>query len=197
MDFIKNEFIDDEVLLMYRCGSYAFGTSNENSDEDYIVVLKDFKGMTHRNNGKKEYFIFGLRAWGMKMEFSDFYDEYNEIFNDEIMAFPDNLVYMSETIRPDVEKYISVFPSKIKIWCKKIYSYYDFFYSNNFIEKNMYHLIRIRSIVERYKATGSFSLELSSKVKEWIAKFKTAPDKKLYKNGLKAALDYFKKEAEA
>ena len=26
MDFIKNEFIDDEVLLMYRCGSYAFGT---------------------------------------------------------------------------------------------------------------------------------------------------------------------------
>ena len=24
MDFIKNEFIDDEVLLMYRCGSYAF-----------------------------------------------------------------------------------------------------------------------------------------------------------------------------
>ena len=57
MEFIKNEFIDDEVLLMYRCGSYAFGTSNENSDEDYIVVLKDFKGMTHRNNEKKEYFI--------------------------------------------------------------------------------------------------------------------------------------------
>lgn len=113
------------------------------------------------------------------------------------MAFPDNLVYMSETIRADVEKYINVFPSKIKIWCKKIYSYYDFFYSNNFIEKNMYHLIRIRSIVERYKATGSFSLELSSEVKEWIAKFKTAPDKKLYKNELKAALDYFKKEAEA
>lgn len=197
MEFIKNEFIDDEVLLMYRCGSYAFGTSNENSDEDYIVVLKDFKGMTHRNNGKKEYFIYGLRAWKMKMEFSDFYDEYNEIFNDEIMAFPDNLVYMSETIRPDVKKYISIFPSKIKIWCKKIYSYYDFLYSNNFIEKNMYHLIRIRSIVERYKATGSFSLELSNEVKEWIARFKTAQDKKLYKNELKAALDYFKKEVEA
>lgn len=54
--------------------------------------------MTHRNNGKKEYFVYGLRVWKSKMEFSDSYDEYNEIFNDEIMAFPDNLVYMSETI---------------------------------------------------------------------------------------------------
>ena len=54
--------------------------------------------MTHRNNGKKEYFVYGLRTWKSKMEFSDSYDEYNEIFNDEIMAFPDNLVYMSETI---------------------------------------------------------------------------------------------------
>lgn len=60
----------------------------------------------------------------------------------------------------------------------------------------MYHLIRIRSIVERYKATGSFSLELLSEVKEWIAKFKAASNKKLYKNELKAVLDYFKKEAE-
>ena len=45
MEFIKKTFKKDTILLIYKCGSYAFGTSNELSDEDYIVVLKDFNGL--------------------------------------------------------------------------------------------------------------------------------------------------------
>ena len=69
MEFIKQQFRRDEVLLFYKCGSYAFGTSTDISDEDYVVVLKEFKGITHRSKGKKEYFIFGLEEWQEKQEF--------------------------------------------------------------------------------------------------------------------------------
>ena len=89
MEFIKKTFKKDTILLIYKCGSNAFGTSNELSDEDYIVVLKDFNGLTHLSNGKREYFIFGLEDWKAKEEFSDEFDEYFLMFNDEVLALND------------------------------------------------------------------------------------------------------------
>ena len=57
-------------------------------------------------------------------------------------------------------------------------------------------MIRIRHIVENYKATGSFSLELSPEILEWIKVYKTDSDKQKYKRVIKDALEYLRKEAE-
>lgn len=192
MEFIKKTFKKDTILLIYKCGSYAFGTSNELSDEDYIVVLKDFNGLTHLSNGKREYFIFGLEAWIDKQEFSDDYDSYFEIFNDEVLAFPNSIIYQNESINEFVEKYKNGFKDNYKIWIKKVVDYFDEYLKLNTINKQMYHLIRIKHIIENYEKFGSFSLDLSKEVLDWIDKYKKAENKRVYKDEIVDALIYLK-----
>ena len=190
MDFIKQQFRKDEVLLIYKCGSYAFGTSTEISDEDYVVVLKDFKGITHSSNGKKEYFIFGLEEWKEKQEFSDKYDEYYLIFNDEVLAFPESIIYAHESVKELVRKYKNEFASKYKLWLKNVISHFRFYFGIGDVNKSMYHLVRIKHLVENYKTTGVFSLKLSKEVSDWIYEFKKAQNKIPYRQTLYEALVY-------
>ena len=190
MDFIKQQFRRDEILLIYKCGSYAFGTSTDVSDEDYVVVLKEFKGITHSSNGKKEYFIFGLEEWKEKQEFSDKYDEYYLIFNDEVLAFPESIIYAHESIQELVEKYKNEFVLKYKLWIKNVVSHFKFYFGIGDVNKSMYHLIRIKHIVENYKTTGAFSLDLSKEVHEWILEFKKTQNKAPYRQTLYDALIY-------
>lgn len=194
MEFIKRIYRKDTVLLLYRCGSYAFGTSTDKSDEDYVVVLKDFNGLTHLTEGKKEYFIFGLEAWKDKQEFSDDYDEYFEIFNDEVLAFPNSIIYQDECMLELVEKYKNEFKNKYKTWLKKVISHFDYYLSQGMITKTMYHLIRIKHIIENYNVSGSFSLDLSKEVKSWIEEFKFATDKSIYKKEIEEAFIFIKNE---
>lgn len=194
MENIKRSFKKDTILLIYRCGSYAFGTSNENSDEDYVVVLQNFNGLTHLTEGKKEYFIFGLEAWKDKQEFSDEYAEYYEIFNDEVLSFPDSIIYLDDSISELVRKYQIEFKDKYKIWLNKVISHFEFYLNLKIINKQMYHLIRIKHIIENYKVSGSFSLDLSKEVLSFIDKYKRENDKSKYKKEIEEAFIYLKNE---
>lgn len=196
MENIKTEFKRDEILLLYKCGSYAFGTTTEASDEDYIVVLRDFKGTTHRSYGKKEYFIFGLDDWKAKEEFSNDFDEYFLMFNDEVLAFPNSIIYAHESVNELIEKYKNEFPLKCKLWLSKVISHYKFYFGIGDVNKSMYHLIRIKHIIENYRSSGVFSLELSKEISDWILKFKRAENKKIYKNDLYDALVFLEKQLE-
>ena len=194
MENIKKLFKKDKVLLVYRCGSYAFGTSTDKSDEDYIVVLQNFKGLTHFGVDKKEYFVFGIEEWKEKQEFSDDYDDYFEIFNDEILALPSTIIYQDESIKELIEKYKIDFKVNYKIWLKKVVRYFDSYLKLGTINKQMYHLIRIKHIIENYKVSGSFSLELSKEVVEWIKNYKASEDKRQFKRVINEALTYLKNE---
>ena len=197
MEIISQAFKNDKVLLLYKCGSYAFGTATDKSDEDYVVVLRDFKGLTHLSHGKKEYFIFGLEDWKEKQEFSDQLDEYFEIFNDEVLAFPYNILNKDESMDELIEYYKSKFTSNYKKWISKVVSYFRFYYDLGDINKNMYHLLRIRFMVENYLKTGSFSLELSEKVLNKILNFKASTDKEAYRTEINGALIYLQNLREA
>lgn len=196
MENIKAEFKRDEILLLYKCGSHAFGTTTDVSDEDYIVVLRDFKGTTHRSYGKKEYFIFGLEDWKAKEEFSDEFDEYFLMFNDEVLAFPNSIIYLHESVKELTEKYRNDFTSKYKLWLSKVVSHFRYYFGISNITKTMYHLIRIKHIVENYKTTGAFSLEMSKEVKNWILEFKKSKDRLIYRQTLHEALVYLEKVKE-
>ena len=189
MNYIKNAFKKDTILLVYKCGSHAFGTSSENSDEDFVVVLKNFNGLTHYEAGRKEYFIFGLDTWKEKQEFSDDYDDYFEI-----LALPETIVYQYESIKELIEKYKIDFKVNYKTWLKKVVRYFEDYIKLNTINKQMYHVIRIKHIVENYKKHGSFSLDLSKEVLDWIKKFKASESRKQYKNEIIEALIYLKNE---
>ena len=196
MDFIKQLFKRDEILLMYKCGSYAFGTSTDISDEDYVVVLKDFKGITHSSNGKKEYFIFGVDEWKEKQEFSDKYDEYYLIFNDEILAFPNTIIYKDDSMDELIEQYKNAFKDNYKKWLKKVVSHYSYYLNLGDVNKNMYHLFRIKFIVDRYLEKGIFSLELSDSLKGKIIKFKSLINRSSYEKEITEIVKYLNRLSE-
>lgn len=198
MKKILKEFKHEKVLLVYKCGSYAFGTCGESSDHDYVVVIRDFKGLTHRSDSEthSEYFIFGLPYWKGKMEYDEDLAEYYMAFNDEVLSFPESIVYIDDEIKPLVNQYVAEFPSQIKKWLKAVVAYFTRFVLLGDMEKRFYHLVRIKHIVERYKKTGTLSLELSPEVSEWIAEYKNAADKEQYKKDIHEAFNYLKKEAE-
>ena len=192
MENIKKLFKKDKILLMYHCGSYAFGTTNDQSDEDYVVVLENFNGLNHYESGRKEYFIFGIDAWKEKQEFCDDYDDYFEIHNDEILAFPNSIIYQDESIKELIEKYKDDFKDNYKIWLKKVVRYFESYIKLNTVNKQMYHVIRIKHIIENYEKFGSFSLDLSKEVVDWIDTFKKAENKKIFRDTIVEALTYLK-----
>ena len=196
MENIKRIFWNYKILIMYRCGSYAFNTSSRQSDEDYIVVLDGYNGVGHIGEDNKEYWIFGLEHFKQKMEFSPHLDKYYQIYNDEIFAFPNSIIYMDESIKPLIDKYINEFPSKVNLWLTKVIEYYQKPISIKDITKRCYHLLRIQDEVINFKNTGSFSLYLSDETKEKIRLFKLSYDKSLYQKEIIEAFNYLKKEVE-
>lgn len=196
MEKILKEFRHEKVLLIYRCGSHAFGTTTDKSDEDFVVVLKDFKGLMHMGGDGKEYFIFGLPFWRDKMEFSDDLAEYYEVHNDEIFSFPNTILYIDKEIEPLIEEYRAKFLDNYKVWLTKVVRYFARFIELGDYEKRYYHLVRIKHIIENYKTTGTFSLELSPEVIEWIAVYKAETDRVKYKADIDDALRYLKEESE-
>ncbi len=70
--------------------------------------------------------------------------------------------------------------------------YFNSILKLNTVNKQMYHLIRIKHIIENYEKFGSFSLDLSKEVIEWINEFKQAENKKLYRDTIVEALTYLK-----
>ena len=89
-----------------------------------------------------------------------------------------------------IEKYKNEFALKYKLWIKNIVSHFKFYFGIGDVNKSMYHLIRIKHIVENYKTTGAFSLDLSKEVHEWILEFKKAQNKAPYRQTLYEALVY-------
>lgn len=198
MERILKEFKHDKVLLVYRCGSAAFGTYTENSDQDYVVVLRDFNGITHRIDpeSKKEFFIFGLNFWKDKMEYDEDLNEYYTAFNDELLSFPDTVEFIDDEIKPLVKQYVDEFPTRIHKWLHEVVLYFSRFVALGGMEKKFYHLVRIKHIVERYNKTGVLSLELSPEVKQWLLEYKTATDREQYRGQIHTALNYLKRETE-
>ena len=101
-----------------------------------------------------------------------------------------NIINKDESIDELIEFYKSSFSSKYKKWISKVVSYFRFHYDLGDINKNMYHLLRIRFMVENYLKTGSFSLELSEKVLNKILNFKASTDKEAYRTEINGALIY-------
>ena len=64
------------------------------------------------------------------------------------------------------------------------------------VNKSMYHLVRIKHLVENFKTTGVFSLELSKEVSDWIIEFKKSKNKLPFRQTLYEALVYLENQKE-
>lgn len=195
MDNIKNHYPYDDILLMYKCGSSAFGIITETSDLDYVVVLKDFKGTDHLQVDDNEYFVFGVKQWISKMEFENHLPLYYMMFNDEVLAFPDNVVVLADEFKDIFNKYKDRdFKLVYKKWLKMNISYFEEYLLRGIFTKTLYHIFRIKDMIEHFKKTGSLSLSISLDVKQLIDEYKSSDDFSKYKNKLLNDFNVIKQE---
>lgn len=193
METIKSLFPDSKLLLLYRCGSKAFGTDNEFSDNDYIAVIDNFKGMTYIKEEESEYFVYDLETWKKKITFDDSISEYHEVFNfDEILTFDTAVVHADDVVKPLLEELKKNYLTYYNKWIKRIVDYFDFYIGMGGLNKNFYHLLRFRTIVGNYKKSGSFSLDLGDR-KAHILDYKNG-NREPFRKEINEALKYFKKE---
>jgi len=102
------------------------------------------------------------------------------------------LSLIGETVTDMYDSFNNDFKDNYKIWLKKVVRYFESYIKLNTVNKQMYHVIRIKHIIENYEKFGSFSLALSKEVVDWIDTFKKAENKKLYKDTIVEALVYLK-----
>lgn len=197
MENLKKYFPKYKVLALYICGSVLFGTEEENSDLDYVVILDGFSGMHHIKEGKKEYFIFSKDAWIDKMKFSSDLPEYYKVFNDEILNIQKSLIYLDASFEDEFNSCVNRdFKTLYKQWLKEIVSYYEFYLLSGAMFKNMYHLIRVSYILKRFKETGSFSLALSAEVLTRIKEYKQSTNFEPFKSEILSCFNFIKEIAE-
>ena len=195
MENIKKHYSYDNILLMYKCGSSAFGIITEKSDLDYVVVLKDFKGTDHFQVDDNEYFVFGIKQWISKMEFENHLPPYYMMFNDEVLAFPDNVVFLADEFNEVFNKYKDRdFKTVYKKWLKTNISYFEEYLLRGIFTKTLYHIFRIKDMIERFNKTGSLSLSISPEVKQLIDEYKSSDDFSKYKNKLLNDFNVIKQE---
>lgn len=168
------KFRDRKILLAYYAGSNAYGTRNENSDTDIVVVLDDLKGSMHITNEelRTEYYVFGKDDYERKMSFDSEVTPYLKLFNDDILSVEQPIV-LDESYVTDYENYKSRdFSNFIADYIDSAIEYYQHFLSENALKKNMYHLYRIEKQVKTFIDTGQFQIATDESVKEKMMVFK-------------------------
>lgn len=199
MEFIKELFPNNKILLLYQAGSFAYGMANEHSDKDYVVILKDFSGVLHVTNDedKSEYFIFGKDEWIKKMELDDSLTALLTIFPDEV--FGENVIHLDASFQATYEKYRNRdFAVVFKKYLAKVIVYFETYLIDSILTKNMWHLYRIEEQVLGFTAVGEWTLEIAETTKEKINVYKANFQKQSgdYLNELKSIVSYLKEVKE-
>lgn len=185
----------NKLLALYKCGSNAFRTTNANSDNDYVAVMDGFHGFRHYEDDNDEFFIFSKDFFEDKMDFNSDLTDYYKIFNDEVLAFPDTIIYLDESYKEEFFKITNIdFKSKCKSWIRCIVNYFDFYLVRGTITKTMHHIIRVAYLIKNFKKSDSFSLSLSTDILEIINDYKINKNYEKYRDRIIEDFEYLKKE---
>ena len=146
-----------KVLAKYRCGSYAFGFENDDSDKDYVLVLDGNPGIIVDKVNGDDIFAFDVASFKKKMAFDDTLLDYFVIFNDEVLCLDKSLVYLDEDFK---EEFLSItkidWQKSIKVWIQRNIDYFEKYVRFKEFIKKLYHLYRIRGLLAHYEETGKF-----------------------------------------
>lgn len=195
MEFIKTKFPSCTVLLMYECGSHAYGISSSNSDKDIVVVLEGIEGVFHHKDYERniEYFIFSKSEWIKKMNGDLNSALYFTLFPDEILN--GEYIYLDDSFTETYQTVRNRNYGEIIDWhIQNVIRFFETYIKDGVLVKSLWHLYRVEEQVARYIHTSVWSLELSSTTKEKIQVYKEnyQSQSRVYLTELEAILTYLK-----
>lgn len=189
---------DKEIMFIYYGGSIAYGFYTEGtSDLDVNVIVHGLKGYLHSNYSDCDFFIYGDNYYMKKQQLSTELPLYYKTYVDEVLGLNKTLIYLNPKYEKEFEVYKKI---NLEQQLKKLL---DIFlrYHYGVIErqvgipvKRLYHVLRMRGIIENYKTTGKYSLEVLEPWASLLIKYKseweTAEGKKIYQSQILPSMEY-------
>ena len=190
---------DNRILAIYKVGSSIFGLSNDESDNDYIVIIDGFDGTNVIKEDNYDFFVLGDSYFEKLCNVDDRTMSYFAIWMDNVLLANENLEFISEDYKERFNKLINIDWSKcFKKWLGRIIDYFRIRLDDVNNSKPLYHLFRIKALVEHYVATSKFEYYFPTKDKELALAFKNEPRKHLKElNEVFSYLETVYKEEEA
>lgn len=163
MKYVNQTFTDKEVMFVYYGGSVAYGTFDENtSDLDINVVVSGLKGYMHSCFNDCDLFIYGDDHYLKKQALDIDMPLYYKTYVDEVLALDSTLIYLNPKFQKEYEEYKNIhLETKLKEFLEIFIQYHK-----NIIDrkpepaKRLYHILRMRGVLENYKKTGKYTLEV-------------------------------------
>jgi hypothetical protein len=172
---IENLFPGQEVMWIYYGGSIAYGTKSDASDTDVIAVLSGLKGIIHAEAGGIDIFAYGYKEFEMRNHQDVAIPLYNRISSDDIVSAKDNLIYLNPNHEVCFNEFVEEkFTNMLPQFLDGFIEYFNLLVNSDKITvKRLYHIVRVRGILERFIETGKYS---NSIPKGWKTKIKEIKD---------------------
>lgn len=170
---LPDNFYGKKVLAIYRCGSTIHGVQSDESDKDYVVILKNYRDIRLDKREKIDYFLFGLEPFKRALQFDPRVLDYYLLWMDNTLLAVDNLEYIDEEFKEEFYRIIHIDWQKyLTVWLKINVDYFSACCEALVNEKSLYNLYRIRSLIRHYQDIGRFEYYLSDGDRELIIDYK-------------------------
>ena len=152
-----DNFLGHKVLAVFRCGSSIYGLNQENSDNDLTVILDGYNSRDVIKEDGIDYFVFGKETYKDLLALNIPGASYSKIWIDNVTLIKDNLLYLDSEYKQEFEKVINVNWNLIfKKWLELNICYFKARLYPDCLNKSLYHIYRLHSIVELYEKEGKF-----------------------------------------
>ena len=167
---------DNKILAIYKVGSSIFGLSDDESDKDYIVIVDGYDGTNVIKEDGYDFFVIGAPYFEKLCRFDDRVMSYFAIWMDNVLLVKDNLEYLDEEYRETFLALINIdWKTCFTKWLGRVVDYFRIRLDDVNNSKPLYHLFRIRALVEHYIKTCKFEYAFPEKDRELALKFKKNP----------------------
>ena len=170
---LPDKFYGKKVLAIYRCGSYIHGVQSDDSDKDYVVILKNYRDIRLEKRENVDFILFGLEPFRRALRFDNRILDYYLIWMDNTLLALDNLEFIDEEFKEEFHRIIHIDWKKyLTVWLRINIDYFSACFEALINEKSLYNLYRIRSLIRHYQDSGKFEYHLSDGDKEFIIDYK-------------------------
>ena len=166
-----DNFGENNIIVVHYCGSLAYGTSDNNSDADVIVITKSkikINNVLRSDNSYQYCCVEGIDFFiidydnAIKMhKLDESTNLYMRVFSDSVLLLNDNLIYKNENYLEEFNKYSNFNVNDILIqYYGNILEYYrKLFYVRypNTIKKREHHLFRFLDNFNYFLQNGNYN----------------------------------------
>ena len=191
---IKGVFPGTEILLLYYCGSVAYGLDDENSDKNVNVVLDNFRGLIHLNLAEYDVFAYSKETFIDRQRFHEGIIPYYRAAADDLLSLDRTLIYLNPSFEETLNELLTYNHKELMLNHLTVELQYGRMrYEISPYFKSHYHIFRFRGMIEHFKKTGIYELVVEEPWKTYMIEYKRNWDNDIghrYKELLEEQLEY-------